>query len=104
MSSQQTHAAPATGEMHSPLPWRIIADCFIHDPAGNPVGGTPYGKNDLANAAFIVRACNNHAALVTVVKLLRDIIATDHRVFGSYSPELNYASQTLLDAEGRDHA
>ena len=65
---------------HTPTPWRIgrngtdycvfagedglVADCDTSDDAcGN--------KTDIANAAFIVRACNSHQALVDALKDLR---------------------------------
>lgn len=66
--------APNTeGRVHTPGPWRseldnvfggpndrsiYVADCA---PMGGPVDGRP---DQVANAAFIVRACNSHYALI----------------------------------------
>ena len=59
--------------MHTPIPWtqdrpqgKIIVDCQSLEVA------TAY---DVIDAAFIVRACNSHAALVQALKGLVDILS-----------------------------
>ena len=74
---------------HSPLPWRVgptdgigqrgllnivdvngvvVADCEAPRATGDPLRFVRPGRVDAANVAVIVRAVNNHAALLEIVK------------------------------------
>lgn len=62
---------------HTPTPWTIgefQENSFINQRPINPAIGAVYGdKNEtLVNAAFIVRACNAHDALVEALELVKD--------------------------------
>lgn len=60
---------------HTKLPWRAETECWIpwngaigilpaDDDEDNAIAWTTSGSNEAANAAFIIRAVNNHDALV----------------------------------------
>ena len=49
---------------------RHVADCGSRNPEGLP---RHIGLEDAANAAFIVRACNNHDALVGALQGYKDM-------------------------------
>ena len=86
---------------HTPLPWRVcpsfpadiqadgteIASCFEEKHIGQtwtiegPIT-VSYGEHK-ANAAFIVRACNSHYALVEALREARDQILTFANARGS---------------------
>ena len=64
---------------HTPTPWKVIKGGVIIYAQRNPGGRKTYladvsqdpGINQsIANAAFIVRACNSHAALVAALERL----------------------------------
>lgn len=61
-----------TKKAHTMLPWSIRFDTTVYG-SGNPVCETKsiiYGSDiSKANAAFIVKACNNHDELIEVLKL-----------------------------------
>ena len=79
---------------HTPGPWRSkdstqvyssgrhIADCGSRNPEGLP---RHIGLEDAANAAFIVRACNSHDALVAALKDLFKHCAMIHKYGGEIS-------------------
>ena len=62
---------------HTPGPWKISRDdaSMIRASDGSPLAFT--GSKDLErddiNAAFIVRACNNHEALLAALIQIRDM-------------------------------
>lgn len=67
----ETRAITALPVSHSPLPWQLIGDmvntstgtmCISCDQSGDS------DEQDYANAAFIIRACNNHDTLTTLLK------------------------------------
>lgn len=43
-------------------------------------GGLPYGEERDANAAFIIRACNSHYALIAALSQLHDNLAEYQRI------------------------
>jgi hypothetical protein len=55
----------------------FIADVRIHRPEGEPQ--IPAGE-DLANAKFIVNACNSHAALLEALQKTADWLARSTRI------------------------
>ena len=72
-------AAAAGQAAHTPTPWATEGSFVIHPASGMTVADcqlhrdTPEEKGeDNANAAFIVRACNSHAALVEALKAIRE--------------------------------
>lgn len=85
-----------TNTKHTALPWRIGVrqpdSCkFIYDAKGGEVANcdmlTNFADDNLANAAFIVRACNAHDELVAVIEALGE--------FGRGG----YFNKSLLDAD-----
>ena len=58
---------------------RHVADCGSRNPEGLP---RHIGLEDAANAAFIVRACNNHDALVKALQSLFKHCAMVHKCWG----------------------
>jgi len=72
--------------MHTPIPWtvarfegnveasgRVVANTMSYSCSGP--GGESARQENIDNAAFIVRACNSHAALVQALKGLVDILS-----------------------------
>ena len=57
---------------HTPGPWEIGGawQCKIHESATQKVICSLPLDDDLANAAFIVRACNNHDDLLIALRQL----------------------------------
>lgn len=82
----QADAGAPKGEVaaHTPTPWLCASDSpEIHTPAdaSSPVGwhiahinGGQSFDERMANAAFIVRACNSHAALVEALRMARPYV------------------------------
>ncbi len=69
-SSQPSAAGEAA---HTPTPWGDNNNCQFVSPSGLLIGDTGNGDQRTwaerrANAAFIVRACNSHAALVAALE------------------------------------
>jgi len=63
---------------HTKTPWSIVHDTQIYglDEENVATANRMQGRdNQVANAAFIVRACNSHDALVAALEDIRDIIA-----------------------------
>jgi hypothetical protein len=67
---------------HTPTPWRVETNCWtpwngavgilpLNDDEDSAIAWTTAGTNEAANAAFIVKAVNNHDALV---KALEDLV------------------------------
>jgi len=77
---------------------QIIADCAAREETIKPIGGA---ERD-ANAAFIVRACNNHEALLaaakSAVEAIDELIAEDDP-FDMPPPWLDDLDQAIAAAE-----
>ena len=88
----ETNTAPAQSRAqpvaaHTPLPWAVSSSTMLvapNDPRDMPVignlidlmGVSSIGINEArANAAFIVRACNAHAALVEALERMERTFA-----------------------------
>jgi hypothetical protein len=80
---------------HTPGPWKAgrfntnpAAPIQIYGPDRDPIVTTAhcYGDHD-ANAAFIVRACNSHDALVAALEHIVESIEDAKHVLGSDSRE-----------------
>lgn len=73
---------------HTPLPWYTETDVDILDANGMTVCSTLEPESNVAtqadydNAAFIVKACNSHAALVEALEALLNL--------GEYDGDGNY--------------
>jgi hypothetical protein len=100
---------------HTPTPWAIWTeekarrdDVYI---VGNPtgeLGGTRHlaymvdtwtRQQTTANAAFIVRAVNSHAALVNALKLLTEKVDAAGGGFCGFADELQHARAALAAAD-----
>jgi len=64
---------------HTKLPWLAVSEYEGEPATFIDVGGRAiadcahgYGSEDVANAAFIVRAVNSHEALVKALEFIRD--------------------------------
>jgi hypothetical protein len=66
---------------HTPGPWVAKSghNQTILGPNGEALAFTSFGKNidDKTNAAFIVRACNSHEAMLEALKVAQAIINKD---------------------------
>lgn len=86
----------------SPLPWQVRGQAGytghgVNDSSGRSVCAVPSNGNlphDIrnANVELIVKAANNHAALVAAAIAIRELLYTDGRL--TFKPEY----QQLLDA------
>lgn len=83
---------PAAGQAaHTPLPWRVRSHPELGSFIEAKIEGKPYGQEILgedyfphldrgADCAFIVLACNSHAALI---EALENLLADWERVHGA---------------------
>lgn len=101
--------------IHTPGPWRVTERMIIERPivikehiSLAPIGGPtfaffPAGRDarvDLqkANAAFIVRACNNHGALVDALEYILTASTNGLNPGGSVYTALNLAKSAAQSA------
>ena len=119
MAAPLDHLRSAFGEVmseqpvsHSPLPWRIGAEgsrgewfidaAWPSDCVGDPTIAI-VDRNPEADAAFIVRACNSHAALVEALKECSFRLAALVAASGDFSDvnakALDAATAALAKAE-----
>lgn len=87
---------PADNAQYTPTPWQIAGPGQVFDAYGNEIAHcksygagivpsgyvAPWHKAD-ANALFIVRACNNHAALRKVIEESIHPLAQAARILGN---------------------
>lgn len=89
-----------TQDKHSPLPWKTtngyygpIIDCPDGQERVCTVDGARSPDEKEANAAFIVRACNNHYQLVEALKYARRFLKPE-------DVDMAYIDQALSNAKG----
>ena len=74
---------------HTPTPYKI--GYHAHDGIRIEVNGCSianvWGKNNEANAEFIVRACNSHDELVGALEEINTIFDEEHRILTTISLE-----------------
>jgi hypothetical protein len=68
---------------HSPLPWRIAVNGFVHDACDDLVEDGFADENSIANTRLIVRAVNSHDALLAAAKASLDVWENMHAGFVS---------------------
>lgn len=94
--------------MQSSTHWFVILDRHgrgpIFDVGGDEIAEAKYLSTDPeeieANAAFIVRACNNHDALVEISKeMLKHLLETDFDVCGTPDKLVDKWKATIANAE-----
>ena len=67
-------------QKHTPTPWKLTQNGFVRSASGTicdlkPLDGdAKYQERQMNNGAFIVRACNEHAALVAVANQLQTLL------------------------------
>ena len=95
-----------TSLAHTPTPWHVLTtpiECLIRaenfEETFQNIAATPgLNRNAEANAAFIVRACNAHDALLDACKMLLKVLSRDcdAEAFGS---EISHAEGVIAQAE-----
>lgn len=93
---------------HADTPWKLVEDGLgivaEHNKYISVMSGNWSKGEGEANAKFIVKAVNNHDALVEALEALINTAeemgwASDEKD-GTYFPELEQAKQTLVQARG----
>jgi hypothetical protein len=85
---------------HTPIPWELDAEDDLAICGGNIVlARTQHVRHDkeLANAVFIIRACNSHEALVKALRAARLNVCEAHGFPGHIGKQIDAALELAED-------
>jgi len=90
----------------TPTPWYVNGSLIAPTRTGKRFAIAEIFRDNVqtakANAAFIVRACNSHAALVKALRACQTALSLDSDMEEDFAPEIKRATAALRLAEGQD--